>query len=609
MISFLLVSAATAQESPTYGFDAHGFRFVTADPDPRAPLRFWRPGDDPDLGWSVGGVAEYASRPLLFEAEDGTRFVASSNLAVLNLAAGFSPVSALRIDVSAPVVLTNQYGGAPDPFGAAYATTGGGPTLDDLRVSTLFAPLRPVAGRTFGAGLVAALDLPTGSPERWLGTRGPAALLAVVGTAEADRLTASAQLGARLAPNTDPAARPAPTVGGDTVELQGGVSYLVDPAIGVGLELSAAVPFDAQVRAALSVPAEATLTGRWQGATGAHLAAGLGVGLGAGAGASPVRLVVGGGFGSAVDTTPKDTDGDGFADRDEACPLEAETPNRYLDDDGCPDTLPSVVIQPKLALETLADAAVEVTDPAGAVATSKGPTTVEGLPGERRHVEARSGACQVGRTDVTVPATGQVVVDLPLARTEGSVLLSVSDATGRPLDGAQVRYLIDEEACRATDTSLKMGRGTHVMGTGPVKLFVTAMGYDVHQSSFTLAEGEQKLVEVRLKPTSVSLKDGRVKTASALQFGASDAVLDAKSGATLQQVAALLLSLDAVPKLEIAAWASGKDAKKLSQQRADVVKEALVAFGVPVEQLTAVGRSALPRDQKEWVILSVLPTP
>jgi hypothetical protein len=606
LVTLLLAALpAAAQDAEPYGFDAHGFRFVSAVSDPRAPLRFYRPAETPALGWSAGAMAEYATRPLLFEADDGTRFVASSNLAAVNVAAGFTPIRGLSLDVSAPVILTNTWGAAPYPA-RDYVTESAGPTLGDLRVSVLGAPLVPSGGGA-GLGFVAALDLPTGAPERWLGTRGPAALLAAAGTFELDALTASAQAGARLAPNTAPDARPAPTIGGDTVELAGSVGWLLDDGLGLALEATASVPIDAQVRAALSVPAEATLVGRYRADSGAHVAAGLGVGLGAGAGASPVRLVVGGGFGSAVSTTPKDSDGDGFADRDETCPLEAETPNQFLDDDGCPDVLPRSVVSVTLDGAPVAEATLTVTTPDGVVRTSTGTATIDGLPSRKYQVTAALGACRTGEADVTLPMEGSTTSSIALSRAESSVLLSVFDATGRPLEGAQVRYVIEEEACRPTDVSLRAGRGSHVMGVGPVKLFVTAMGYDVYQTSFTLVEGEQTLVEAKLKPTSVSLKDGRVKVMPALQFAAGTATLDARSLTTMQQVASVLLSQETPVKVEIAAWADGRDAKKLSLDRATAVKDQLLSFGVSPELLIVAGKGALPKDQKDVVVMTVVP--
>lgn len=42
--------------------------------------------------------------------------------------------------------------------------------------------------------------------------------------------------------------------------------------------------------------------------------------------------------GGAPNMTPKDSDGDGIPDRDDACPKEAEDKDGFQDEDGCPDT-------------------------------------------------------------------------------------------------------------------------------------------------------------------------------------------------------------------------------------------------------------------------------
>lgn len=45
-------------------------------------------------------------------------------------------------------------------------------------------------------------------------------------------------------------------------------------------------------------------------------------------------------IGSGSDPYGSDSDGDGIVDGEDRCPAEAETPNGYRDDDGCPDALP-----------------------------------------------------------------------------------------------------------------------------------------------------------------------------------------------------------------------------------------------------------------------------
>jgi hypothetical protein len=603
MWTLLLLPAAWAQDdAQTYGFDAHGFRFVSAAADPRAPLRFVRPGAAAPLGWSAGAVAEYAPLPLRFASEDGTRFSASSQLAAVNVAGGFSPVAGLAFDVSAPVVLTNTWGGAPDPS-RAYPTVVGGPTLADLRVSVLAAPLRPGIGSNVGLGLLAALDVPTGAPERWLGTPGPAALIAAVATLEGGALTWSGQVGARLAPNTLPDARPAPTLGGDTAELAGAVSWLVRDGLGLGVEATAAVPIDPAVRAALSIPAEATLVSRYQSDGGRYLAAGVGVGLGAGAGASPVRVVLGGGWGTPVAATPRDRDRDGLPDRVDACPTEPEAPNQLRDDDGCPDVLPRTVVEARSAGVPAPGATLTATLADGSVVTGVGTLTLEGLPGAEVAVRATDGACRAAAAVLTLPADGESLSPLSLTRAEATVVVRVVDATGQTVEGARVRYVVEDEFCRPADASLRGGRGTHVLGTGPVKLFVTALGYEVRQVDLSLAATERRLVEVDLAPTGVQIEEGRLKMSVVPQFEPGSAALDASGVVALQQVAAFLRRQDPVPSLLVAAWAEGRDAEALSRQRAEAVVTQLVAFGVPPARLSATGEGAPPPDRQVAVEL------
>ena len=63
MLCFLVATAFGQQEG---GFDAHGFRLPSADPDARDPLTFLRPGDLSTSESSIGFVGEYASQPLAF---------------------------------------------------------------------------------------------------------------------------------------------------------------------------------------------------------------------------------------------------------------------------------------------------------------------------------------------------------------------------------------------------------------------------------------------------------------------------------------------------------------------------------------------------------------
>lgn len=595
MIVLWTLQAALAQET---GFDAHGFRLATGDGDLRDPVQFVRPGDVASLDLSFGGVVEYASRPLVFESE-GERTVALKNVVALDLAAGFAPVDRVRLDLSMPVFLSST-----GPLGSE------GPTPGDLRASLLVAALQPSDTGGFGLGPVVAVDVPTGDPERWLGTTGPAALLALASTLEVGTVTFSWLAGGRLAPGSTPEQRPIRTLGGDTLEGAASLGTVLGDAIGLGVEAQVGVPLDPVVRTAIGIPASALASMRVRLGGGGWFALGVGTGIGAGAGASPVRVVLGGGMGSGSSGGLRDADLDGLSDRDETCPGEAETHNGYRDDDGCPDTLPQVEFVARRAEADEPGAALTVvrTGDTAAPTLAMGRVLATAMPGAAYVATAKMGACFGGSAEGQVPEEGTRVVPIEIVRQDAQITVSVTDASGRPLQGAEARYLVEDDACAPLDTTVKNGRGIHVVGAGPVTVFLTAPGYGVHQESLTLSPGQMEIVDAQLAPTQVALRDGVFDLARPLQFGSGTAILGASSNALLGQVASLMSSNEGLA-YQITAWApSGAVAKRLSQERAAAVVAQLVALGVPPESLVGVGKGSLPSNQRDYVRIKVLPS-
>jgi outer membrane protein OmpA-like peptidoglycan-associated protein len=582
---------ALAQEG---GFDAHGFRFVSPDADPRDPLEFVRLGETEPLQWSLGAVAEYASRPLFFELEDGSQVSPLQNLVAVNLAGSFVHIDRLRIDLSLPAYLTTS-----DDAGTE------GPAPGDLRTSLLIVGLEPSQAGGFGLGLVAAMDTPTGAPDRWLGTVGPAGSVAMTSTMEIEDYTFSWMGGGRFAPNSDPEARPVPTRGGDSVEAAASVGVMASKKLGVGVEGKVSFPVEDAIRTAIGIPATAVASFRYTTESGGHLSGGLGTGLGRGAGASPVRVVVGGGFARKGRVSKKDKDADGLVGSADTCPDEAETPNQYKDDDGCPDVLPQIEFVARREDQEEGAAAIVVNRPDKTTSQGIGKLMVGGKPGEVFVATAKVGACYGGQVEARTPEEGRIQVIVPIGRLDAELVVTVTDASGRPLDGAVARYLVEEEGCSPRDTTLVAGKGIHVVGSGPTTVFLTAPGYGVHQVTLTPPMGERTLVDAKLSPTQVSLKDGVFRMAKPIEFRSNAAVILDTSLPIVGQVASLMLSNDG-QHFEISAWApAGANAKKLSQQRADAVVAALVERGVPPDLLTAVGMGALPGRQTEVVMARV----
>ncbi len=580
------IAAASAQDEG--GFDAHGFRFASADADPRSPIGFVRPRDEDDLAGSLAAAFEYATRPLVFDTGEGPETVMLEDLVVANLAAGLVPVAPLRLGVTAPFFLASQGGGETH-------TT----AMGDVRLSALAVPLEPEAGG-FGLGLLAALDLPTGDPATYRGTDGIAGLVALAGTVEGGPLTVSFQAGGRAAPNTVPDERPAPTIGGDTFEGQLAFAGLAGAHTGIGVEGRMSVPFDPAVREAIGTAAEAMGTLRFVTTGGGHVLAGVGVGIGEGAGASPVRFVFGGGFGTSSNAGVADADGDGVADGRDACPDGAETVNGFADEDACPDALPQVefvVVAGGVALE---DAELEAMGPTGESVVGVGRVVATGMPGESVHVKVRAGDCRTGETQARFPPEGTATVQVEVVAQRGEVAVSVTDTAGRPLEGAMVRYLTTEEACAPADATLNAGRGTHAIGVGQVTLFVTAPGYDVQQFDLEVTQVERQAVDAVLNPTQVTRRGSQVNLAEPIVFLPESAIVDEVSTPLLQQLATVILTED-LRDIRILAWGDGSSSRRIAEARGEAVVAFLESLGVPGERLSVSAQGALPKGQADRV--------
>jgi hypothetical protein len=588
-----LAAAAYGQQGG--GFDAHGFRLATGDADLRAPVQFVRASDVRALQWSLGMAVEYASRPLVFE-RDGGREIPLRDLVAANLAGGFAPVDRFRVDLAVPVVLSSV-----GPGGVR-----SGPTAGDLRASTLLALLSPDQRDGVGLGLLAALDVPTGEPARWLGSVAPAGTVALSATVEGERLALSWLAGGRVAPNTPPDERPQRTQGGDTAEGAIAGSVRVTGGLGIGVEAQASVPVDPVVRAAIGVPATAMGSVRYRldGSSetrAAYLTAGVGTALSAGAGASPLRAFLGGGFGGRARTAPADRDGDGLDDRADACPGEAESVNAYRDDDGCPDLLPRIVFTAEQDDAPSEAFTLEVTSPAGARTRGQGQVGVSGLPGDVVTAAVRAAGCQGGQITARMPPQGTLEVAVPIARQDAQLTIRVQDAAGRPLEMAEARYLVEDEACAPEDRAITAGRGVHQVGAGPLTVYVTAPGYGVHEQTLSPAPGAHVVITAVLAPTQLGLKDGVFRFAKPITFLDATDALGVDGYLLLDQVASVLLSTGGRFRVRAFAPPNGR-----SRSRADVVVEYLVAQGIERDRLEPVAGGTKPAGQQDWVQIEAL---
>lgn len=577
-----LPAAAIAQDAG--GFNAHGFVLTPERGDLRDALSLYRPAKLERWEWSGGGLIEYANRPLVYvterEGQDPVRSVALNHLAALHLNGTLAVHERLRFGLSAPIYATST--GFDGPQGA---------NLGDLRLDALTV-LREPALDGIGLGVVGWLDLPTGSPQRFLGRRAVAGGFSGIGTYEAERLTLTGNLGLHLEPSVDVEN----IKGADLLIAGGGASYLVSDRTSLGLEALMRASLASNDRAWTGSPAEAILSIRHRDPSGGFVTAGLAAPLSQGVGAAAWRVFLGGGFGRLGPVEPRDRDGDGIPDKLDACPDEPETFNDYIDEDGCPDSLSTlrvVVLHQGQPVEG-AEIVVTGTNIEERATTGNDPWTRQVIPESMWQVDAEKGECLRGQTRTLVAeGTHEARVDLQLVPS-AVVRIRVTDTTGQTVPNTRLIWDSPTPECLPEPPELdRAGRARVEVGAGQHKLVVGAPGYRVSEVPVFVDRGDEVDVEVQLKATKLRVEKKRIVILDKVQFEFNKAKIKPESFDLLNEVAEVILRNPQAGRVEVQGHTDNRGRPaynlELSQRRADAVRDYLIERGVSAERLISRG--------------------
>lgn len=586
---------AQAQEAPaepTDGFNAHGFSLTAYDGDARDPLTVERPGRFHQGEFFFGGLFEYADAPLVYATEDGEEAVLD-DIVALNLNLGVAAADFLRFDTTLPLFLSS--GGLDGSNGV---------DLSDVRIGAMFSPLRPADaedGGGFGLGLAPWIDLPTGDDSEFIGSAGFSGGVKLAATYELRRLTFTGDLGAEF----NPAIELENLSGSDQLVAGLGLGYLFDPMTGITLEGHFAPPFsqaepgdnDPELVQGTASPAEALLSFRKRTSSGFHFTLGGATAVSQGAGAAQYRVFLGAGYGRIGEPTPKDTDLDGFIDKEDTCPEEPETKNGYLDLDGCPDQLATLKVSVVHEGEQWPNADVTMTGSNRSeerVSTTE-PFKLEVFPGSEWLGSARYGSCLRGEAATSV-RDGKNSMEIQLEVAEAAtVAYRVRDEEGNPVQGVELRYTSEAAECipRMVLTTDERGQGAHKVGAGKHFLVAKAEGYAIDRRSVAVQPGDQQLIEIELSPTKIKVLDKQIVILEKVYFETAKAVIKPVSFELLDEVATTIVANPQIGKVEVSGHTDdqGSDAYNLglSDDRAKAVKEYLVARGVPADRLVARG--------------------
>lgn len=279
----------------------------------------------------------------------------------------------------------------------------------------------------------------------------------------------------------------------------------------------------------------------------------------------------------------EDNDRDGLVDAWDDCPNVPESLDGYKDDDGCPDEVTHLVVH--VDTEGGAQTASVYLGDEAPVRTFPGEPVKRTLEGAHIRVRVEASGHHPEERDVTLPRSGQVVVELTLAAIRmGTVRVAVVDPSGGVVEGAELHGVGPEPLPASEDV---------VVPAGLAEWEVAAEGYVSAPLRVEVPPDAVLPVEVILRPTGVTVRGARIEVGEIVGFALDDSKLDPESTAALDDLAGWLAARTDVVLLRVEGHAdeSGSSAYnyELSQARARTVHDYLVERGVEAGRLQAIG--------------------
>ncbi|MCO4745226.1 MAG: OmpA family protein [Proteobacteria bacterium] len=585
LLALLLPLSASAQD----GFNAHGFELAPGDLDVADPLSVWRPEAQVKGSWSANGLFEYAKSPLVLATATGedtyTTETLLDNVVALNLGGQYAVHERVGVALSMPLFLTSS--GSEGGQGAA---------LGDARLYvpvTLLAAEDDTSGEgNFGLSVIPFADLPTGAEGKFLGNGGfGGGLLGAVGYGYGP-IQVSLNVGFQANPSME------------FENLQGGaqllsgaaLSFLPSDSLGIRLESTLRPTLSTNQYKLTESPGEVIASVRGKMDNGLRWTGGAATAYTRGASAATFRLFAGAGFTWGKDGQ-RDSDLDGLADRDDACPDEPETVNEFDDTDGCPDELGNhrlVVKDPDGKLLTGAEVFLD--------GESVGRTDENGVfdrrnlpPGETHTLEVRTnpktGFAPTESLTVTVEP-GEQESEVQLEWMPGAVKV-ITRAEGGAIVDSVVVFRGPEE--RDPELLGDDGEEIFVLSPGDWTLLISAETFGTERREVPIEANTRSLIiiEVTMKPAVVTMTTEEVVILDQVHFEFGKAVIQEQSKPLLTEVANNLLAHPEIKAVQIQGHTDSKGSNRynqsLSQRRVDAVVAYMSDLGLDGDRITAVG--------------------
>jgi len=580
------------QQDP--GFDAHGFQLAPHDADLRDPLVVQRPGAFSTGDFFISGLAEYAESPLIQveTAEFGKQEIETAvldNVVALNMSIGVAFHDYIRIDAKLPLFFATSGLVQNGQIGTE------GPAPGDVRVSGMLMGVRPdhiVGGGGFGFAAIGHADIPSGTPDRFLGQDGVAGGARLAATYEFPVVTFSGDVGTQF----NPTLNLSNLNGSNTMLVNGAIGFLASDQVGLNFEVAAAPPFEPPEN--LSFPAEGITSLRYRDPNnGSFWTFGGAVGLTSGPGVAAYRVFIGGGFAQQEPPRQPDFDTVGTLQTTDLCPLDPETMNGWKDEDGCPDQLAAMSIDIRYRGQPwIADAKIRT--PEGTVESEQitaAGKQVDAVPGTKWAVKANADGCLYGEGTAVADEHGTALVVNLEPKLDAHVLVEVIGPDEEPVETATVIWTSTQPLCipDGMNSVNASGMVEQDLVSGTHHVTVTAPGHTVYEEDVVFVTDEDKLIQVKLDLTKIRIEKQQIVILEKVMFETAKSVIRKVSFDLLDEVAATIVTNPDLGRVEVAGHTDSKGSdsynEKLSQKRADSVKKYLVDQGVAADGLLAVG--------------------
>lgn len=317
----------------------------------------------------------------------------------------------------------------------------------------------------------------------------------------------------------------------------------------------------------------------WAPVKGNILRLGVGLGLGQGVSTPKYRLL------ASIQphiTIKHDSDGDGISDNDDACPTIPEDIDGVKDSDGCID-LTNVIVK-----------FIDGKD-----------QPVEGVKwtvGEQSGKSGDSFEWQVldnGQATITAEASGFVKTDYTvdiqnLDTTEVTVQL-IADIGTLTIEAINEEGVVIEGGwiIKGRKPNIRMTGTQAELKSGEYNIQVRAKGYKPVTQKVSIEVGSDQKIQVQLETSMANVDGNKITISDSVYFETGSHVILEKSHALLDDVVHIIQEHPSIVRLEIEGHTDSvgdnEKNRKLSQERAEAVKQYLINQGVQESRLHAVG--------------------